>query len=144
LAQRGRGRVEPNPMVGCVLLRDGQIIGEGFHRRFGGPHAEVEALADCRKRGHDPAGSTAVVTLEPCCHTGKTPPCTDALVAARVARVVAAMVDPFPQVAGGGLERLRAAGVAVEVGLCEVEARRLNESFLKRVATGLPWVIAKW
>lgn len=144
LARRGEGAVEPNPLVGCVLARGGRILGEGYHRRFGGPHAEVEALVDARRRGHDPAGCDAFVTLEPCCHHGKTPPCTDALIAARVGRVVAAMEDPHPAVAGGGIAALRAAGVAVEVGLCEAQARRLNEAWLKRVTTGLPWVIAKW
>jgi diaminohydroxyphosphoribosylaminopyrimidine deaminase/5-amino-6-(5-phosphoribosylamino)uracil reductase len=144
LAWRGRGLVEPNPMVGALLLRDGRVIGEGFHQRFGGPHAEVEALADCARRGQDPRGATMVVTLEPCCHHGKTPPCTDALIAAGVSRVAAAMVDPFPRVAGGGLERLRDAGIAVSVGLCEEHARRLNAPFVHRVSTGLPWVIAKW
>ena len=144
LALRGRGRVEPNPMVGAVLLRDGVILGEGHTQPFGGPHAEVQALADARQRGHDPAGATLVVTLEPCSHHGKTPPCADAVLDAGIARVVTAMVDPFPEVAGRGIERLRAAGVAVEVGLMEAQARRLNEPFLKRVATGLPWVIVKW
>jgi diaminohydroxyphosphoribosylaminopyrimidine deaminase/5-amino-6-(5-phosphoribosylamino)uracil reductase len=144
LAWRGRGWVEPNPMVGALLLRDGCVIGQGFHRRFGGPHAEVEALADCARRGHDPRGATLVVTLEPCCHHGKTPPCTEAVIQAGVSRVVAAMVDPFPRVAGGGLQRLRDAGVAVSVGLCEEHARRLNAPFIHRVVTGMPWVIAKW
>ena len=144
LAARGRGHVEPNPMVGAVLLRDGEVIGEGFHERYGAGHAEVDALADARRRGHDPAGATVVVTLEPCAHQGKTPPCVDALLEAGVARVVVAMVDPYEQVAGRGIARLRAAGVEVEVGLGEASARRLNEAFIKRVTTGLPWVILKW
>ncbi|MEL7087356.1 MAG: bifunctional diaminohydroxyphosphoribosylaminopyrimidine deaminase/5-amino-6-(5-phosphoribosylamino)uracil reductase RibD [Planctomycetota bacterium] len=144
LAERGRGRVEPNPMVGAVLLRDGEILGEGYHRAFGGPHAEANALADARSRGHDPAGATMVVTLEPCSHIGKTPPCAEALIAAGVARVVVAMVDPFPAVAGRGIEKLRAAGIGVDVGVGESAAHRLNEPFLKRVATGRPWVIVKW
>jgi diaminohydroxyphosphoribosylaminopyrimidine deaminase / 5-amino-6-(5-phosphoribosylamino)uracil reductase len=144
LARRGRGRVEPNPMVGCMLARAGRVIAEGFHRAFGGPHAEVEALRACREKGLDPAGCDVFVTLEPCCHFGKTPPCTEALIQARPRRVVAAMVDPFPEVSGQGLARLREAGLKVEAGLCEEEARRLNEPFIKRVATGLPWVIAKW
>jgi diaminohydroxyphosphoribosylaminopyrimidine deaminase / 5-amino-6-(5-phosphoribosylamino)uracil reductase len=153
LARRGLGRVEPNPMVGCVLARQGSVIAEGFHQVFGGPHAEIMALRACRASGGKsggggesggPAGCDVFVTLEPCCHFGKTPPCTDALIQARPARVIAAMTDPFPQVAGQGLARLREAGIAVEAGLCEEDARRLNEPYLKRIATGLPWVIAKW
>ena len=144
LAQRGRGRVEPNPLVGCVLIRDSQIVGEGYHRRFGGKHAEANALQACRQRGLDPSGSDAYVNLEPCAHQGKTPPCADALVAARVARVHVAMVDPFPSVAGRGLARLRAAGIEVVVGTCRQEAERLNEPYIKRTTTGLPWVITKW
>lgn len=146
LAARGEGSVEPNPMVGCVLVRrdgDGRqrVIGEGWHRRFGDRHAETEALAAC---GEDPAGATAYVTLEPCSHHGKQPPCADALVAARVGRVVAAMADPFPEVAGRGFARLRDAGIATECGLLESEARSLNAPYLKRLSTGLPWIIAKW
>ena len=144
LAQRGQGYVEPNPMVGAIILDGQQVIGEGYHQRFGGPHAEVNALHDCRARGHDPAGKTMVVTLEPCAHHGKTPPCAQALIEARLARVVVAMTDPFGQVAGRGLARLRDAGIAVEVGVEEAAARRLNEPFIKHVTTGLPWVIVKW
>lgn len=144
LARRGQGRVEPNPMVGCVLVRDGRVLGEGAHRRFGGPHAEVEALANCRRRGRDPAGCEVYVTLEPCAHTGKTPPCVDALIAAGVARVCAAMTDPSPAVSGRGIARLRDAGIRVEVGTGEVPARELNEPWLKRLRSGLPWVTAKW
>ncbi|MEM7627343.1 MAG: bifunctional diaminohydroxyphosphoribosylaminopyrimidine deaminase/5-amino-6-(5-phosphoribosylamino)uracil reductase RibD [Planctomycetota bacterium] len=144
LAARGRGWVEPNPMVGAVLLRDGEVVAEGYHASFGGPHAEANALADAVAKGIDPRGLTVVVSLEPCHHHGKTPPCADALIAAGVGRVVVAMVDPFPEVAGRGIEKLRAAGIDVEVGVMEAEALRLNEPFLKRVATGLPWVIAKW
>jgi len=120
LAARGRGYVEPNPLVGCVIVRNGRIIGEGYHRRFGGPHAEIEALRRCSRCA---AGATLYVTLEPCCHYGKTPPCTDALIAAGVRRVVAAMRDPSPQVAGRGLAILRKASIRVEVGLLEKEAR---------------------
>jgi diaminohydroxyphosphoribosylaminopyrimidine deaminase/5-amino-6-(5-phosphoribosylamino)uracil reductase len=141
LAARGLGRVEPNPMVGCVLVRNGRVVGEGYHHRFGGPHAEVDAI---RLAGRAARGATAYVTLEPCCHTGKTPPCTDALLAAGIARVVAAMRDPFPKVSGCGLDLLRKAGVDVEVGLCEAEAVRLNGPYLKRQTTGMPWVILKW
>lgn len=128
-------------MVGCVLARDGVVLGEGFHERFGGPHAEVAAL---RSVGGEARGATAYVTLEPCCHHGKTPPCTAALLAAGVARVVTAMQDPFPRVAGGGLQVLRDAGVAVEVGLCAAATRELNAPYLHLLASGRPWVIAKW
>jgi diaminohydroxyphosphoribosylaminopyrimidine deaminase/5-amino-6-(5-phosphoribosylamino)uracil reductase len=140
-AERGRGGVEPNPLVGAVVVRDGRLVSVGHHARFGGPHAEVVALD---RAGAEASGATLYVTLEPCCHFGKTPPCTDAVVRAGVARVVAAMPDPFPRVAGGGLARLREAGVAVEVGVEAEAARRLNPPFLKRLATGLPYVTAKW
>jgi diaminohydroxyphosphoribosylaminopyrimidine deaminase/5-amino-6-(5-phosphoribosylamino)uracil reductase len=140
-AERGRGFVEPNPMVGAVVVRDSRIVGVGHHERFGGPHAEVIALA---RAGGLSEGATLYVTLEPCCHHGKTPPCTDAVLRAGVSRVVAAMRDPFPKVDGGGVSRLKAAGVEVEMGLMAVEARRLNGPYLKRLATGLPYVTAKW
>jgi diaminohydroxyphosphoribosylaminopyrimidine deaminase/5-amino-6-(5-phosphoribosylamino)uracil reductase len=140
-AERGRGHVEPNPLVGAVVVRDGQAVGIGFHGRFGGPHAEIEALA---RAGPSARGATLYVTLEPCCPHGKTPPCVDAVIDAGIARVVAAMSDPFPKVAGGGLARLREAGVATEVGLDADLARRLNAPYLKRLATGLPHVLAKW
>lgn len=141
LAARGLGRVEPNPMVGAVVVRGGEVVGEGFHARFGGPHAEVVALDAA---GDAARGADLYVTLEPCCHHGKTPPCTQAVLHAGIRRVVAAVTDPFPEVGGRGLARLREAGVAVEVGLMEAEARRLNAAFFKRVLTGLPLVIAKW
>lgn len=141
LAALGRGAVEPNPMVGCVIAHGAEIIGEGYHRRYGGPHAEVEAL---RVAGSRAAGATLYVTLEPCCHFGKTPPCTQAVVAAGIKRVVAAMSDPFPQVAGRGAAELRAASVDVEIGLCEAAAKKLNAPYLKLLRTGRPWVIAKW
>ena len=128
-------------MVGAVVVREGRRVGTGYHARFGGPHAEVVALAEA---GPAARGATLYVTLEPCCHTGKTPPCTDAIVAAGVARVVAAMRDPFPRVAGGGLLRLREAGLRVDVGLLGEAAARLNAPYLKRLATGLPYVTAKW
>lgn len=144
LAAGGRGRVEPNPMVGAVLLRDNQIIAQGFHEQYGGPHAEILCLNDAKNRGHDPTGCTVVVTLEPCAHEGKTPPCVKALIDSGIARVVAAMQDPFPHVAGRGFAMLREAGITVEVGLCEAEAHRLNEPFVKKTTTGLPWIIAKW
>jgi diaminohydroxyphosphoribosylaminopyrimidine deaminase/5-amino-6-(5-phosphoribosylamino)uracil reductase len=141
LAERGRGHVEPNPLVGAVLVRDGVQVGAGWHQRYGGPHAEVHALAEA---GAAARGATLYVTLEPCCHHGKTPPCTDALLQAGVARVAAALPDPFPQVAGRGAEQLRAAGVPVEFGPGEAEARRQNAPYLKLLATGRPYVHAKW
>ncbi|MBL9091049.1 MAG: bifunctional diaminohydroxyphosphoribosylaminopyrimidine deaminase/5-amino-6-(5-phosphoribosylamino)uracil reductase RibD [Planctomycetaceae bacterium] len=141
LAAQGRGRVEPNPMVGCVVARGAEIVGEGYHTRYGAPHAEVEALRVAGKRA---AGATAYVTLEPCCHHGKTPPCTDALLAAGVARVVYALDDPFPLVAGGGAAQLRAAGVEIESGVHADEARRLNAPYLKLLTKKRPWVVAKW
>lgn len=142
LAERGWGYVEPNPMVGAVVTDGaGNVVGEGWHERFGGPHAEVHAFAQA---GESARGGTLYVTLEPCCHHGKTPPCTGAVLRAGVRRVVAAMADPFPKVAGGGFGILRAAGVEVEVGECEVESRALNAPYLKLLSTGMPWVIAKW
>src|SRR6476660_489346 len=141
LARRGEGFVEPNPMVGCVIVKDGEIVGEGWHQQFGGPHAEVHALAAAGERAK---GATMYVTLEPCCHQGKTPPCCDAVIAAGLKRIVVAMRDPFPQVAGGGLKRLAAAGIDVELGLHEAEAQALNAPYLKLLATSQPWIIAKW
>jgi diaminohydroxyphosphoribosylaminopyrimidine deaminase / 5-amino-6-(5-phosphoribosylamino)uracil reductase len=141
LATQGEGFVEPNPMVGCVIVRDGEIVGQGYHERFGGPHAEIVALDSA---GAAARGATVYVTLEPCCHQGKTPPCTEALVQAGVARVVAAIEDPFPQVAGRGIAALRAAGVSCDVGSLAGDARRLIAPYFKRITTGRPWVIAKW
>ncbi len=141
IAELGRGAVEPNPLVGCVIARDENILGEGRHQKFGQAHAEVNALASCDQI---PRGATVYVTLEPCCHHGKTPPCTDALLAAGVGRVVVAQTDPFPAVSGGGLQQLRAAGVNVSVGLLEDQARRLNAPYLKLLSAQRPWVIAKW
>lgn len=142
LAERGIGFVEPNPMVGAVVLdANGDVVGEGWHERFGAAHAEVNAFAMAGVRAR---GGTLFVTLEPCCHVGKTPPCTDAVLRSGVRRVVAAMADPFPKVAGGGLAILRAAGLQVEVGLLETEAKRLNVPYLKLLSTGRPWVHLKW
>lgn len=141
LAPRGQGLVEPNPMVGCIIARGAEIIGEGWHGRFGGPHAEIEAL---RIAGDRARGATMYVTLEPCCHRGKTPPCTEAITAAGIRRVVVALGDPFPQVDGGGIAALRAAGIEVEVGLLESQARKLNAPYLKLCSENRPWVIAKW
>ncbi len=143
LARQGEGFVEPNPMVGCVLVKNGQLIAEGFHQRFGGPHAEREALSQLASRSLA-QGATAYVTLEPCCHFGKTPPCTEALIQAGVARVCCAIQDPYPQVAGQGIEQLRAAGIKVDVGLGQEKALEILAPYLKRVRTQKPWVIAKW
>jgi len=140
LARRGLYSTDPNPRVGCVLVKDGHTVGEGWHERAGEPHAEVLALNAAGARAH---GATVYVTLEPCCHHGRTPPCTDALLSAGVARMVAAMRDPNPQVAGRGLDLLRAAGVAVECGLLEAEARALNPGFIQRMTLGRPWVRVK-
>jgi diaminohydroxyphosphoribosylaminopyrimidine deaminase / 5-amino-6-(5-phosphoribosylamino)uracil reductase len=141
LAARGEGAVEPNPMVGCVLVHDGQIVGEGWHQEFGGPHAEINAI---KQAGSQTVGATAYVTLEPCCHQGKTPPCTNAIKITGVKRVVAAMEDPFPPVDGGGIAELTKAGIECRVGVFEEASRRLNAPYLKRLLTGRPWVIAKW
>ena len=141
LARGGQGFVEPNPLVGAVIVAGEEVVGEGWHQRFGGPHAEIEALQAAGERAR---GGTMYVTLEPCCHQGKTPPCTDALIQSGLARVVVAMRDPFPQVAGGGLKQLAAAGIDVELGLGEDEARALNGPYLKLIETGRPWTIAKW
>lgn len=140
LARRGRFTTTPNPNVGCVIVRDGQIVGEGWHQRAGEPHAEVHAL---RMAGDRARGATAYVTLEPCSHHGRTPPCCDALIAAGVKRVVAAMQDPNPQVAGRGLHRLHQAGIEVSHGLMMQEAEALNRGFLKRMRTGFPWIQLK-
>lgn len=142
-AARGFGHVEPNPMVGCVIGRnDGTILAIGHHRRFGGPHAEVEALNACAAADHDPRGATAWVTLEPCSHFGKQPPCCNALIRAGVARVVAARRDPHP-VSAGGAERLASAGIRFDIVPCD-QALAVGDPFVKRIKTGLPWVIAKW
>jgi len=141
LAERGRGKVEPNPMAGCVIVRRGDVIGRGWHKRFGGPHAEVNAVNDA---GGKIRGSTVYVTLEPCSHTGKTPPCAGLLIRHKPKSVVVATRDPFPKVAGRGIRKLRAAGIKVEVGLLGDEARELNAPFFKLVRSGRPWVIAKW
>lgn len=140
LARKGVYSTHPNPRVGCVIVRDGAIVGEGWHVRAGEPHAEVHAL---RQAGDKAKGATAYVTLEPCSHHGRTPPCADALVNAGVARVVAAMQDPNPDVAGRGLLRLMNAGIAVQRGVLESEARALNKGFLKRMEHGLPYVQVK-
>lgn len=141
LARKGEGYVEPNPMVGCVIARGERIIGEGWHRRFGGAHAEVNALDSCKTNPH---GATAYVSLEPCNHFGHTPPCVEALIEAGISRVVAGMRDPNPIVDGGGFEKLRRAGVKVDIGVCRDEAAELIAPFATRVLLQRPYVIAKW
>lgn len=141
LARRGQGRVEPNPMVGAVVVQNGKIVGEGWHQVYGGPHAEVIALEQAASQA---LRATLYVTLEPCCHHGKTPPCTEAIIKAGIKEVVAAGSDPFPQVAGGGFSVLAQSGIEVRIDVQRDEAERLNAPYLKLVRTGLPYVIAKW
>ena len=140
LAESGRGHTSPNPMVGCVLVKDGRIIGKGYHHQYGALHAERDALAACTE---STVGATAYVTLEPCCHHGKQPPCTDALLAAGISRVVVGLTDPNPLVCGKGIEILRGHGVSVEVGLMEDELREQNRIFLKYITEKRPWVSLK-
>lgn len=140
LAEKGLYTTHPNPRVGCVIVKDDKIVGRGFHRLAGEPHAEPMALAEAGKAAK---GATVYVTLEPCCHEGKTPPCTDGLIGAGVARVVAAMKDPNPLVSGKGVEALEAAGIAVETGVLEPQARALNPGFIRRISGGLPYVRCK-
>jgi diaminohydroxyphosphoribosylaminopyrimidine deaminase/5-amino-6-(5-phosphoribosylamino)uracil reductase len=141
LGRRGLGNVEPNPPVGCVLVRGGQIVGEGFHRRFGSGHAEIHALAQAGRKAN---GATAYVSLEPCSHTGKTPPCTRALIDAGIQRVVIGAIDPNPAVRGRGVRALRRAGIDVTTGIKQAAADALIAPFAKYITRGVPWVIAKW
>ncbi len=142
LAAQGRGGVEPNPLVGCVVVKEGRIVGEGFHRIFGGPHAEAEALS---AGAEPPVGAEVFVNLEPCCHTNKkTPPCVPRLVKAGVRRVVIGCLDPNPQVAGRGAAQLREAGIEVQVGVCELESKQLNAPFFTRLQQRRPYVTLKW
>ena len=143
LARQGRYRTRPNPAVGCVLVAEGEVIGEGSTQPAGGNHAEIEALEDARASGHDPRGATAFVTLEPCNHWGKTGPCSAALVDAGIARAVIALKDPNPAVGGSGIETLAEAGIAVDVGLLETEAAAVNPGFLKRMRDRQPLVRVK-
>ncbi len=140
LAEKGAGYVSPNPMVGAIVMKNNRIVGRGYHRRFGGPHAEVFAL---RQAKHFTRGATLYVNLEPCCHYGKTPPCSDAIIKSGIKRVVVGMKDPNPLVYGKGIRKLRSAGIQVEVGILEEECRKLNESFGKFIATGQPFVVLK-
>lgn len=141
LAERGRGTASPNPMVGCVIVQNQEVVGEGYHAQAGGPHAEVAAYAAAGER--PVAGATVYLTLEPCTHWGRTPPCAPLLIEKKPSRVVIAMEDPNPRVSGSGIAALREAGIPVEVGLCAYEARRLNEWYIKHMETGRPFVIAK-
>jgi diaminohydroxyphosphoribosylaminopyrimidine deaminase/5-amino-6-(5-phosphoribosylamino)uracil reductase len=141
LARKGLGNVEPNPAVGCVIVKNGKIIGKGWHKKFGGPHAEINALKNCKK---SPAGATMYVTLEPCCHFGKTPPCTNAIIKAGIKKVVAAVQDPTRKVAGKGFKILKKAGIEVKTEICKTEAEKLNAPFFKFAKTKKPWVIIKW
>lgn len=140
LAYRGTGAVNPNPLVGAVVVKDGRIIAEGWHQCYGGPHAERNAL---KNKTEDVEGATMYVTLEPCCHTGKTPPCTDAVIEHRIAKVVVGLTDPNPLVAGKGIKKLRDAGIEVVAGVLEDELREQNRVFLKYITTRMPWVILK-
>ncbi len=140
LAKKGMNTTQPNPRVGCVLTQSNNIVGEGWHKKAGEAHAEINALLQA---GGQAKGATAYVTLEPCCHTGKTPPCTDSLIKAGVARVIVAMQDPHDKVAGKGFEQLKQAGIDVQVGLLEEQARLLNPGFIKRMQQGLPFVRVK-
>lgn len=141
LAKKGIGKVEPNPAVGCVIVKNNKIIGKGFHKKFGGPHAEINALKNCKQ---SPAGATMFVTLEPCCHYGKTPPCTNAIIKAGIKKVIAATKDPTKKVNGKGFKILKKAGIKVITGICQNEAQILNAPFFKFAGTKKPWVIIKW
>lgn len=144
LAKRGAGFVNPNPMVGAVIVKDGEIIGEGYHEKYGELHAERNALKDCRERGNDPSGATMYVTLEPCCHYGKTPPCTEAIIENKIAKVVIGTLDVNPIVAGKGASILRDHGIKVEVGVLEKECKNLNRVFNKYMTTKQPYVVMKY
>ncbi len=141
LARKGQGSVEPNPMVGCILVKDGKCIAQGWHAKFGGNHAEINAMESATE---SVAGSTVYVSLEPCSHSGKTGPCVEALIEAKVARVMIAATDPNPKVSGQGIEQLKAAGIEVITGLLEKESREVLAPYLKGVERDKPWVIAKW
>ena len=144
LARRGQGDVEPNPMVGAIIVRDGIALGQGWHKKFGGPHAEIEAFLDAKRNGADVRGAEMYVTLEPCCHYGKTPPCAKAIIESGVAKVYIAMRDPNPKVDGGGMKMLTDAGIEVVSGICQRQAESLNKPFVKYITRRRPWVIAKW
>jgi diaminohydroxyphosphoribosylaminopyrimidine deaminase / 5-amino-6-(5-phosphoribosylamino)uracil reductase len=141
LARRGIGSVEPNPAVGAVIVKSGRVIGRGWHKEFGGPHAEINALKNCKKSPH---GAKMYVTLEPCCHYGKTPPCTKAIIKAGVKKIIAVTKDPTKKVNGKGFKILERAGIEIKTGICKGEAERLNAPFFKFARTKKPWVIIKW
>jgi diaminohydroxyphosphoribosylaminopyrimidine deaminase/5-amino-6-(5-phosphoribosylamino)uracil reductase len=140
-AKRGIGLVEPNPAVGCIIVKDNRIIGKGYHKRFGGPHAEINALRNCKK---SPRGATMYVTLEPCCHFGKTPPCTKTIIKSEIRKVVAATKDPTRKVNGKGFKILKKAGIEIKTDVCKKQAQLLNAPFFKFAKTKRPWVIIKW
>lgn len=144
LARRGISSVEPNPAVGAIITKANQIIGRGWHRKFGGPHAEINALEDCQSLGVTPNGATMYVTLEPCSHKGKTGPCTQAIISAGIAKVFVAMTDPSEHANGKGIEQLCQAGIKVDTGLCETQAKLINAPFVKYATTGKCWVTLKW
>jgi diaminohydroxyphosphoribosylaminopyrimidine deaminase/5-amino-6-(5-phosphoribosylamino)uracil reductase len=144
LAEKGIGSVEPNPAVGAVLVKDGKIIGKGYHKRFGSPHAEINAIEDCKRKDSNPSGATLYVTFEPCSHHGKTPPCTDAVIQAGISKVFIACLDPSEHAGGAGVELLQKADINVHTGLCENQAKLLNAPFIKFTKTKEPWVIIKW
>jgi len=141
LAEKGLGSVEPNPAVGCVIVKNGKIIGQGWHKKFGAPHAEINALKSCKT---SPAGAMMFVTVEPCCHYGKTPPCTNAIIKAGIKQVIAATKDPTKKVNGKGFKILKKAGIKISTGICKKEAEKLNAPFFKFAKTKKPWVIIKW
>lgn len=144
LAAQGIGSVEPNPAVGCVIVKSDRVIGKGYHKKFGAPHAEIETLNDCRKNGNSPKNATMYVTLEPCCHQGKTGPCSQAVIDAKLKKVIIAAKDPSPHVAGHGIKQLRAAGIEVQTGTLSKQAKHLNRWFYHYAITKRPWVILKW
>ena len=144
LAKKGIGLVEPNPAVGAVILKANQIIGRGYHKKFGGPHAEINAIEDCKTLSSTPQGAVMYVTLEPCSHQGKTAPCTEAIIKAGFAKIVVATLDPSEHASGRSIEQLRKAGIVVETGVCEEEAKLLNAPFIKFAATGRCWTVLKW
>ena len=144
LAQKGEGMTSPNPLVGAVLVKNGKIIGKGYHKKAGLPHAEIEAFEDAKKKGNRISGSDLYVNLEPCCHKGKrTPPCTDAVIREKISRVFIGMSDPNPKVRGLGIKKLKKAGIEVESGILEEKSRKLNKVYIKHITTGLPYVLLK-
>lgn len=144
LSKKGIGSVEPNPPVGCLIVKDAKVIGRGYHKKFGAAHAEVNAIADCTAKGFDPAGADMYVTLEPCCHTGKTGPCSEEIIKAHIARVFIGTVDPSDHASCKGMARLQAAGIEVVAGICTQQSQVVMAPFMKFVNSRIPWVIIKW